>query len=531
MEDEIYEKYNKDDYHQKHLQDKYDLLGIPFDNIQERTRMANDDDLNKGILYGQLVGFKPIGIDCEENSKIVKYLVNMDQGDESSLAIIYGVATEELNKQKEKNKEENKKDNDPITYLVREWVSGHGYTNGEDLFEKDIHDRLVLLYRLIKQIKYIHDKQIPYIFLRPNKIIVTIDMDIKLMDFIKVDQYVVEKIKKDIERKNGNVSNQHRFLYPEIFKKGFKLEDSIDPTKKEFKLEDSIEIKNLIGDRNEDEKKLNDIESKKIKSKERILKRLEDVKKNNPEEIFTIQDYEEQLEQIELDLKWIDDVKKKKNNNKNTDHDQEMRRKNEENYENEYSGSSKKEHKIFHRRFARFRKFDLWSIGCLIYYSLKEEYPWVDFIRNNEVGKRSNCTLKTADEIYDEFCSEMKKKPEERYFFINKDDINKDDLKKDDPNERKEVDEIARKCLSGEIKSIDEIIGTSDDTNEKYNDPFSEGKDQKSNSSSTPYFRNLKIWNDLKNGEVHYDFNTGNGIYKFSLCKDGLQHSGTSKSL
>jgi hypothetical protein len=496
MEDENYVKYNKDDYHQKHLQDKYDLLGIPFDKIQERTRVANDDDLYKGILYGQLVGFKPIGTDCEENSKIVKYLVNMDQGDESSLAIIYGVATEEQKKQKEKNKEENRKKSDPITYLVREWVSGHGYTNGEDLFEKDVHDRLILLYRLMKQIKYIHDRQIPYIFLRPNKIIVTIDMDIKLMDFIKVDQYVIEKINKDIERKNGNVSNQHRFLYPEIFKEGFKLDELPN-------------INNLIGDRNEDEKKLNDFEIRNKKQlKEKILNQLEDLRKNYPEDIFTINEYEEQLEQLELDLNWIDDFNKKKTNNKNTDHDQEMKRKNEENYENEYSGSDKKDHKIFHRKFIKFRKFDLWSIGCLIYYSLKEEYPWVDFIRNNEEGKKTNCTLKTANEIYDEFYEEMKKEPKDRYFFISKDDV-----KKDDPDERKEVYEIARKCLSGEIKSIYEIIGTSEESNEKDNNRSSDDKDPKSNNSFIPYFLRLKIWNDLKNGEVHYDFNTGNEIY------------------
>ena len=485
MEDETYEISTKEE----HLQDKYDLLRIPLDKILEKMRLDNDDDLNKGLLYGQLVGYKPIGKDCEENWKTIRYLVNMNPGDQSSLAIIYGVAVEHFDYKSKENIQKMKSDQFrkkieniyPITYIVREWVAGHGFSNGEDLFEKDIHDRLVLLYRLITQIEHIHKEKIPYIFLRPNKIIVTIDMDIKLMDFIRVDEYVLKKIKKDIDRKNNKVNNQHRFLYPEIFKEDFKL------------YENENEI--LIGDRCEDNKhqkdgkiKLED-EDEDIEENEKNEIKLR-INKDTPENMkeTILKEIEDKYNDEKY---WINQKRELQNKDKEL-HKQNEEKKIKENYDMEFTGNEKKEQKIYHKEFYKFRKFDLWSIGCLIYYAMKEEYPWVDFI--NREGKLK--TLKSSDEIYNYFKIEMENKPQDRMFFISKEDL----PNKNKNDEKAIVFEIARRCLSGEITQVKDILYPN--TNETDKEPNKTGKGL--------CFYNLKILkNFLLKGEVHYDFNAG----------------------
>jgi len=63
------------------------------------------------------------------------------------------------------------------------------------------------------------------------------------------------------------------------------------------------------------------------------------------------------------------------------------------------------------------------------------------------------------------------------------------------------VFEIARKCLSGEIKNVEDILGKTDSVSGKT-------IDINVNKAKTNCFKDLQILsNFIQKGEVHYDFN------------------------
>jgi len=213
----------------------------------------------------------------------------------------------------------------------------------------------------------------------------------------------------------------------------------------------------------------------------------------------------EKQDQLDIEITWIEGVLKKVESTLNqTDIKTDEQKKNEEEFKKEYSGNEKREFQIYHKNFSRYRKFDLWSIGCLIYYAMKEEFPWVDFKSSRDTHKET-ISLKTAEDILEHFKYEMTKEPSQRRFFISEDDLPKSSDSEIDEN--REVFEIARKCLSGEITKVEEILGKREekkDSEKKHEDDYKKSSSFKEKKC----FNNLHILsNFIKKGEVHYDFN------------------------
>ena len=179
------------------ISEKYNLMEIKIDKIEEKT--PHDAELNKGLLYGMVIAYRSIGQNTEECQS---YVSDLSKYNHPSLSLVYGFAID--------------KDNEMV-YIIREWVSGHCFIDKE-LFNKDSHDRLVLLYKIICLFEFLHSFEISYNFLTPNKVIVTVDMDIKVIDLIKIDYSLHNRIK------SGKYSNQLHFLHPKTFEKDFEID-------------------------------------------------------------------------------------------------------------------------------------------------------------------------------------------------------------------------------------------------------------------------------------------------------------------
>jgi len=97
----------------------------------------------------------------------------------------------------------------------------------------------------------------------------------------------------------------------------------------------------------------------------------------------------------------------------------------------------------------------------------------------------------------------MLKKKKDRRFFISADDLPLQ-IEGKEKDEKREVFEIARKCLSGEIKNVEDIIGK-----KLKIDPSNQTIDNNILKVKAPNcFSNLQILsNFIEKGEVHYDFN------------------------
>jgi len=172
-------------------------MEIKLEKIEEKT--PHDNELNKGLLYGMVIAYRSIGVNNEESQT---YVSDLSKYNHPSLSLVYGFAIE-----KDTN----------LVYIVREWVSGHCFLDKE-LFNKDLHDRLVLLYKIICLFEFLHSFDISYNFLTPNKVIVTVDMDIKVIDLIKIDSTVIKRIK------SAKYNSQLNYLHPKVFDIDFKIE-------------------------------------------------------------------------------------------------------------------------------------------------------------------------------------------------------------------------------------------------------------------------------------------------------------------
>ena len=179
------------------ISEKYNLMEIKLEKIEEKT--PHDTELNKGLLYGMVIAYRVIG---NNNEECQQYVSDLSKYNHPSLSLVYGFAIE-----KESN----------VVNIIREWVSGHCFLDKE-LFLKDSHDRLVLLYKIICLFEFLHSFDISYNFLTPNKVIVTVDMDIKVIDLIKMDYSVHSRIKK------GKYTQQFHFLHPKVFEPDFNIE-------------------------------------------------------------------------------------------------------------------------------------------------------------------------------------------------------------------------------------------------------------------------------------------------------------------
>jgi serine/threonine protein kinase len=176
------------------ISEKYNLMEIRLEKIEEKT--PHDNELNKGLLYGMVIAYRLVG---SNNEECQTYVSDLSKYNHPSLSLVYGFAID--------------KDTNSVN-IIREWVSGHCFIDKE-LFNKDAHDRLVLLYKIICLFEFLHSFEISYNFLTPNKVIVTVDMDIKVIDLIKIDYTVLNKLK------SGKYNTQLNFLHPKVFENDF----------------------------------------------------------------------------------------------------------------------------------------------------------------------------------------------------------------------------------------------------------------------------------------------------------------------
>ena len=166
------------------ISEKYNLMEIKLEKIEEKT--PHDNELNKGLLYGMVIAYRVVG---PNNEECQTYVSDLSKYNHPSLSLVYGFAID--------------KDNNSVN-IIREWVSGHCFIDKE-LFNKDAHDRLVLLYKIICLFEFLHSFEISYNFLTPNKVI----------DLIKIDYTVLNKLK------SGKYNTQLNFLHPKVFENDF----------------------------------------------------------------------------------------------------------------------------------------------------------------------------------------------------------------------------------------------------------------------------------------------------------------------
>jgi serine/threonine protein kinase len=148
----------------KDLSEKYNLMEITKDKLDQIDENKVGPGVHIGLLYGMPVILYNIG----KNTTFIQNTVSeLSKYNHPSLALNYGYLIE-----KEKTSEY--KDTNKV-YIVRELVIGKNLHN---IRLYHVHDRLVILYKLICLLEYLHSFDIFYLFLHPAKAIITQDLEI-----------------------------------------------------------------------------------------------------------------------------------------------------------------------------------------------------------------------------------------------------------------------------------------------------------------------------------------------------------------
>lgn len=169
------------------ISEKYNLMNIQFDQIEQLEDKLGDGDYT-GLLYGMPVIIRYIGINNESLQLIVS---NLSKFNHPSFPINYGIMM--------KNNQ---------VYIVRDLVKGKNFFSATNL---DFHNLLVIIYKVICALEFIHSFNEYFTFLRPSKIICTTDINAKILDFIKDDKEILESLKKT------PLNDEIRFYCPELY--------------------------------------------------------------------------------------------------------------------------------------------------------------------------------------------------------------------------------------------------------------------------------------------------------------------------
>ena len=178
--------------------EKYNLMEISSEKLDQISYDKVGPGVHVAILYGMPVILKCIGKNNEETQVIVS---DLSKYNHPSLALNYGFNIDK--------KSENYQKTDKV-YIVRELVKGKNFHN---IGNYHIHDKLVLLYKLICLLEFLHSFDVYYLFLHPTKIIITDDLEIKVIDHIKVNEDKLANIKIQ------SLNDETRFISPDLFKK------------------------------------------------------------------------------------------------------------------------------------------------------------------------------------------------------------------------------------------------------------------------------------------------------------------------
>ena len=185
------------------LSEKYNLMEITKDKLEQICENNVGNGVHVALLYCNPVILYNIGKNNNETQVIVSYLSKYNH---PFLALNYGFL---IDKKSSEYQETDK------VYIVRELVKGKNFNN---ILNYHIHDRLVLIYKLICLLEYIHSFDVFYLFLHPSKIIITDDVEIKVVDHIKMndDNHTLIKLE--------NLTDEMRFISPELLNPNLKLE-------------------------------------------------------------------------------------------------------------------------------------------------------------------------------------------------------------------------------------------------------------------------------------------------------------------
>lgn len=193
--------------------DRFNLMEISVDKLEQRNKNENTPDIQLGVLYSMPVVLRNIGKNSEKVENIV---ASMAKYNHPTFALNYGYMLDKIEEYPNEN----------FVFIVRELVKGKNF---HSIFNYHIHDRLVFLYKIICLLEFLHSFDFCYIFLHPNKLIITEEVDIKLVDHIKIND---EKL-LNFQHKSGSISDEERFISPDLYKIT-SLDKCSDDQKKRF---------------------------------------------------------------------------------------------------------------------------------------------------------------------------------------------------------------------------------------------------------------------------------------------------------
>lgn len=182
----------------KDLSDKFNLMEITLSKLDQLDKNKVGQGVHIALLYGMPVILTKIG---KNITYIQDKIADLSKYNHPSLALNYGFLID-----KENSTEVDYTETDDV-YVVRELVKGKNFHN---LSAFHIHDRLVLLYKLVCLLEFLHSFDVYYYFLHPTKIIITDDLEVKVVDLIKIDEDKYYSLRSQV------LDDEARFIHPDL---------------------------------------------------------------------------------------------------------------------------------------------------------------------------------------------------------------------------------------------------------------------------------------------------------------------------
>ncbi len=186
------------------LSEKFNLMEVQKDRIEQLEENKLGNRTHTGLLYGMPIVIRYIG---KNNETVQSIVSDLSKYNHPSLALNYGYMLDKNSEQEEE------------VYVIRELIKGKNFFAAKGY---TLHDQLVILYKIICIIEFLHSFNIYFKNLRPDKIIITDDVEIKLVDNIKNDEEFFNNL-----REQGTLSkDSYKYICPELFEITEKITDN-----------------------------------------------------------------------------------------------------------------------------------------------------------------------------------------------------------------------------------------------------------------------------------------------------------------
>jgi serine/threonine protein kinase len=193
---------NENSITDNNIAELYGLMELSFDQIDQLEDTIGDGDFT-GLLFGMPVIIRYLGYNSERLQSLVR---NLSIYNHPSTPINYGIMI--------------KKENSEKVYIVRELFRGKNFFS---ICNIDIYNKIIIIYKLICLLEFLHSFDVYYIFLKPGKIIFSSVMIVKLLDIVKDDEELLNNLKKT------PFNDEIRFYCPELYNKTITLDDLKSP--------------------------------------------------------------------------------------------------------------------------------------------------------------------------------------------------------------------------------------------------------------------------------------------------------------